>query len=166
VTQKTFERRVVERARAGFGTYVVFEGESRKVGDVIVPPTLWRAMSDATHVELVAPLERRVAVLRDDYLAHPGSVQALEEPLAFLDARLGLVEGAPCLRELLARGEIERLVSLVLERYYDPRYRHGEQGRAIAARFDASDPVRCAREVAAWIEARGAHGADRARRAS
>ncbi len=153
VTQKTFETRVVQRARAGFGAYLVVEGESRKVGDVIVPRPLWQAMTRATHLELVAPLARRVEVLRDDYLAQPGAAQALEAPLAFLDERLGLVEGSPCLRELLARGEIERLVTLVLERYYDPRYRHGEQGRRLAARFDAEDPARCAREIADWIDA-------------
>lgn len=153
VTQKTFESRLVQRARAGFGACLVVEGESRKVGDVIVPRPLWQAMTRATHLELVAPMERRVEVLRDDYLAQPGAAEALAAPLAFLDERLGLVEGSPCLRELFARGEIERLVTLVLERYYDPRYRHGERGRHLAARFDAQDPARCAREIAAWIDA-------------
>lgn len=152
-SQKAFESLLGERLRRGLRGFLVVEGESRKVGDVIVPRVLWSAMESATDLELVAPLERRIEVLRNDYLAHPRALAALEAPLAFLDARLRSDERAS-LRELLARGEIDQLVTLLLERYYDPRYRHGEQGRTYAARFDASEPERCAREVCAWIERR------------
>ena len=36
------------------------EGESRKVGDVVLPPGLWSAMSHATNLELTASIAHEV----------------------------------------------------------------------------------------------------------
>lgn len=151
VTQRHFESRLHARLARGHARVLVVEGESRKVGDSIVPRRVWSAMATATHFELVAPLERRIAVLRADYLAHSGSSAEVARALAFIDERLGLA-GAESLAASFERGEIDRVVRTVLERYYDPLYRHGEQGKRYVARFDASDPVRAAHEIAAWLE--------------
>jgi HEPN domain-containing protein len=53
---------------------------------------------------------------------------------------------------MLATGRERDLVRLLLERYYDPRYRHCEQGRRHAAKFDATDPRACAERIVAWLE--------------
>lgn len=151
VTQRGFESRLHARLARGHGHVLVVEGESRKVGDIIVPRRVWSAMTTATHLELVAPLERRIAVLRADYLAHAGSSAEIARALAFIDQRLKLA-GAESLAAQFERGDIDRVVRTVLERYYDPLYRHGEQGNRYAARFDASDPVRAAWEIATWLE--------------
>ncbi|MBI5361606.1 MAG: tRNA 2-selenouridine(34) synthase MnmH [Planctomycetes bacterium] len=156
VTQKAFESRMRERIVAGFDAELFVEGESRKVGDVIVPARVWSALDGGVDLDLEAPVERRVQVLLDDYLAHPGSMEELVPRLAFLDERLGV---RPTLVERFQRGEHEAVVRLLLERYYDPLYRHTEQGRRYAARFDASDPVLCARAIAAWVDARPTEGA-------
>ena len=59
---------------------------------------------------------------------------------------------AGVLTGLLHSGREAELVELLLERYYDPLYRHSEGARRYAARIDASDPPRAAREIAGWIE--------------
>ena len=41
---------------------------------------------------------------------------------------------------------------LLLERHYDPRYRHGQRGKVHVASFDATDPDRAAAEIGRWIE--------------
>ena len=66
--------------------------------------------------------------------------------------------GDPSLSDLLAAGRIDDLVERLLARYYDPLYRHGEQGRRIDARFDATDTARAAAEIVAWIEANPTEG--------
>jgi tRNA 2-selenouridine synthase len=151
-SQKTFESRLAARLARGFGGPVVLEGESRKVGDAIVPRRVWAALEGATSIELTAPLERRVQVLIDDYLAHPDHRGELEPEVAFLEARLGHRGQSRHLVELLRTHRERELVEALLELYYDPLYRHSEQGRAYATSIDASDPARAAREVATWIE--------------
>jgi tRNA 2-selenouridine synthase len=152
VSQKAFETALVARIRAGFPGPLVVEGESRKVGDVILPPPAWRAIQGGVNVELVARPERRVEVLVDDYLEHPGSRGELREQLGFIEQRLGEREWDGELVKLLDGGRERVLAALLLERYYDPRYRHSDLGRRYAARFDSTDPARCAAEIVEWIE--------------
>jgi tRNA 2-selenouridine synthase len=151
-SQKAFESALASRIRTGVANPLVVEGESRKVGDVILPPGLWRAMSEGVAVELTAPLARRVAVLEEDYLASEERRRQLLLQLPKVEERMELPAGAPSLAAMLEQGRVEELVCLLLARYYDPLYRHSQRGRRYAATFDASDPARAAAEIAAWIE--------------
>ena len=42
--------------------------------------------------------------------------------------------------------------AVLLERYYDPLYRHSESRHDYRARFDATDPAAAAAAIVAWIE--------------
>jgi len=153
VTQKRFESALARRLERGFPGPLVLEGESRKVGDVIVPGPLWRALDGAHNLELVAPLERRVDVLVTDYLATPTGRDELARGLEFLESKLDAAGREPLVR-MLETGRERELVAILLERWYDPRYRHAEQGRRHLARFDSSDPEACAHAIAGWIDDR------------
>ncbi len=153
VSQKAFESRLAARLVEGCGAAVVFEGESRKVGDAIIPENVWKALDCGVSLELVAPLERRVSVLLDDYLAHPSSRLQLAPQLGFIEQRLGKHEWTGVLVDLLRAGREAELARILLEQYYDPLYRHSEKGRSYVTRFDASDPARCAAAIATWIDA-------------
>jgi len=150
-TQKRFESRLAERVARGLPGPCVLEGESRKVGDIVLPACVWRAIDGGVALELTAPLERRVDVLVEDYLASADSRAELAAKLPFLEARLG-ARYAGVLVGLLAAGRERELVRLLLERYYDPLYRHSEGARPIAARFDAGVPAAAAGELLRWIE--------------
>ncbi|MCE9592661.1 MAG: tRNA 2-selenouridine(34) synthase MnmH [Planctomycetes bacterium] len=151
-SQKAFESRLAARMHAGFPGPVIFEGESRKVGDAIVPPSVWNALEGGVNLLLEAPLERRVDVLLADYLAHPSSRDELRARLPFIEERLGPAKWKTKLVALLERGEERELVRTLLELYYDPLYRHSEKNRVWAARIDATDPVQAAERVIAFVE--------------
>ena len=159
VSQKRFDSRLAARLAAGFprcgdGTSgpCVLEGESRKVGDVLLPERVWRAVDSGTALELTATIGRRVQVLLEDYLASPASRDELARRLPFIEERLGPRRWKGELVRLLVEGREAELAEVLLERYYDPLYRHSEKGRRYAARFDSSDPHGAARDIAAWIE--------------
>jgi len=153
-SQKRFESLLLGRLLRGFPGPLVVEGESRKVGDVIVPRTVWRALEEGTSLELRAAPERRVHVLIEDYLARPRSRAELRRRLPFLEARLGRRWTGELVR-MLDEGREEELVLVLLERYYDPLYRRSEKGRSVAGSFDASDPAAAAAALADWIEGHG-----------
>jgi len=151
-SQKAFESALASRIRRGFEERLVVEGESRKVGDVVLPPELWRAMGAGVALELTAPVERRVRVLESDYLSSEASRAQLLQQLPRVEERMDLPAGTPALASLLGAGRVDELVRLLLARYYDPLYRRSGKGRRYAASIDASDPARAAAEIAAWIE--------------
>ena len=153
-TQKTFDSRLVERLGRGFPGLCVMEGESRKVGDSILPPRVWSALSGGTDLELVAPEGRRVEVLVEDYLAREENRAELVDRLPFIERRLGKRKWAGVLVGLLEERREDELVRLLLEHYYDPLYLHSEGERAYATSIDSADPARAAEDIARWIESR------------
>src|SRR5262249_9969854 len=88
-SQKLFESRLAQRIAAGRGPVCVVEGESRKVGDLVLPEHVWRAIDGGTGLELVADDACRMRVLVDDYLASAESRAELALRLPFIEERLG-----------------------------------------------------------------------------
>lgn len=154
VSQKRFESVLAERLRRGFDGRVVFEGESRKVGDAVIPPGVWSALDAGINLEITAPVERRVEVLCEDYLARDASREQLARQLPYIERRLGTYKYDGVLVDLLMSGREEELVELLLEKYYDPLYTHSEKERSYVASFDSSDVEACAARIADWIESR------------
>lgn len=115
------------------------EGESRRVGDVVLPEPLFQAMEDGVQVRLEASIDYRIEVLLQDYAADPSARAQLAERLPFLESRLG---GEWCgrLRAWLRAGRLAKVARTLLERYYDPRYAHCDRRRAWTARLKADDP--------------------------
>lgn len=151
-TQKAFESALAARAVRGFGDGVcIIEGESRKVGDVVVPRSMWEALQAAVNIEVTAPVPRRVAVLSEDYLADPATRPKLRIQL---EAVAGRMEGAPDLAGMLDRDEIGPLVEILLDRYYDPLYRHGEANKDYAHSVENLDARDAAQALVSWIEGR------------
>ncbi len=153
-TQKTFDSRIAARQREGLAGPVVFEGESRKVGDVIIPRSVWAAIEGGANIYLEAPLPYRIGTLIDDYLSSDGAREELRGRLPFIEERLGSGKWGGELVRLLDEGREPELVAILLEHYYDPLYRHSESGREYAARFNAEDAGRVARETVEWISTR------------
>ncbi len=150
--QKTFDSRLATRMREGFPGPVVIEGESRKVGDSIVPDSIWDSMCGAVQLRLDAPMDYRVDVLIADYLATEENREPLRAQLPFIETRLGPKKWHGVLVELFDSGQERELVKVLLDLYYDPLYQHSEKGREHSQHFDASDVSRVALEIVAWIE--------------
>lgn len=154
-SQKLFESRLAERLELGFrharGTACVLEGESRKVGDLVMPSSVWRVLDEGVALELTTEPARRVRVLLDDYLSTSASRAELARQLPFIEARLG-ARWKGVLVAWLASGREVELVELLLKRYYDPLYAHSERGRCYATRIDSTEPRAAAAEVLRWIE--------------
>lgn len=154
VSQKRFESRLAQRLAALRGPCVVMEGESRKVGDRIIPANVFVALESGTALGLEAPVEERLRILREDYLAAPQHLPQLAEALDRLEPRLALPETERGLSGRLRAGDVDGVARTLLERHYDPLYHHTERGKKYAVTFCSSDPHAAGREVIHWIEHR------------
>jgi len=153
-SQKMFESRLAARLRDPMGSVLIVEGESRKVGDVIVPPRLWEAMENGTNVELAASAEHRIGVLKADYLSSPNALEGLRRQLPLVEARMPKKFVGKGLVPMLEDGRVDELVRVLLEHYYDPLYHHSQKGKGFAERFDATDPTAAAPQCIEWCMAR------------
>ncbi len=156
-TQKRFESLLLDRLQSLEGAhFCLIEGESRKIGDLHIPESLYELMKNAPVVYLDTPMERRVDIIYNEYHPHcnneniPAIVQSLSSKLgnASVEALTGLY----------AAGNIREFIRLMLEKYYDPLYRHSLQRKDFIATIHyvtTDDAVTEVRERIASYLARG-----------
>jgi tRNA 2-selenouridine synthase len=136
---------------------IIVEAESSKVGERVVPPTLWAAMKAAARIEIDAPLDARARYLADAYEDISADTAGLTAKLEILRRhRGGLVDGWLA---LLQAGALKALARALMDEHYDPTYRSGRtrHGADVLQRFDVADlgidaRANLAGRIAAWIE--------------
>jgi tRNA 2-selenouridine synthase len=120
--QKHFETRLWDALRRFDPSRPVWvESESKKVGDLQVPPALIQQMRASPCLNLELALEARVRLLLDDY--H----HFVEDPIAFCDRleSLRVLRGNDVVNAWQASargGRIESVVRELLVEHYDPIY--------------------------------------------
>ncbi|MGJ8605308.1 MAG: tRNA 2-selenouridine(34) synthase MnmH [Marivita sp.] len=100
---------------------VLVEAESSRIGQVLLPPSLWDAMKSAPWIEVAAPLEARTAYLVQAYADILADSAALEAKLAPLKAHRGEALLARW-RELSHAGDTAALTRSLMEDHYDLAY--------------------------------------------
>lgn len=102
------------------------EAESSKVGEVLLPAELWRAMKAAGGVELRVGVGERAAYLLREYRHFVERPDELKGLVAKLRHTVGGTVVAGWCADIDA-GRWEKFVADVLERHYDPAYRHSRE---------------------------------------
>ena len=133
-SQKMFESELDARMReaiaaAASGAPLFLEAESSKIGKLILPPTLWKAMLAAPSITLEAPLEARARHILSEYpelIEDPARLDRRLERLLPLLGREKIAEW----RALAAAGAHHALAEALMAGHYDPAYaRSGLRGR-------------------------------------
>ncbi len=121
-SQKLFETRLLA-ALDGLDPAlpVVIEAESSKVGERMIPPTLWKAMTGAPRIELRAAAAQRARYLVGAYGDIAADPAALAATLVKLPGRHGAKRLAKW-RDLVRAGAFEALALELIETHYDPAY--------------------------------------------
>jgi tRNA 2-selenouridine synthase len=138
---------------------MVVEAESSKIGDLILPPEVWKAMSLAPRIEVEAPVAARAAYLARAYAdltAETAELVGRLELLIPLQGRERVAHWAA----LAQAGEHETLAAELVELHYDPRYAKSRGRfanlRAATVRADSLDDAaldRLAAEIARAVAA-------------
>ncbi|MEM1428202.1 MAG: tRNA 2-selenouridine(34) synthase MnmH [Pseudomonadota bacterium] len=158
-SQKMFETRI-SAALAAFDPArpVLVEAESSKVGDLLVPPSLWKPMRAAPRLRLVAPASERVAYLCKTYADLFADLPLFKERLALLAPIQGHAR-ITAWHALADAGDFAPLVADLIERHYDKRYSNKRQApphEELPLSLDAAGLERAADEIAQRLAQIGA----------
>lgn len=146
-SQKLFESRLLAALeRLDPARPVLVEAESSKVGRLLLPPVLWRAMTDAPRIELTAPAEARARYLASAYAEVAADPQHVGALLAKLPAHISRAQRADW-SALAYAGEVKALARALIHEHYDPAY--ARSGAAPATVIPLADLGTADRETAA-----------------
>ncbi len=122
---------------------VVIEAESSKIGERILPPSLWAALKAAPRIEIQASIEDRTGYLVQAYDDILSDAAGLRDRLGHLRKHRGheVVDGW---FELIAAGDKAGVTRALMEQHYDPSYLKSRKasgtqliGQVHAGRLDA-----------------------------
>jgi tRNA 2-selenouridine synthase len=123
-SQKCFESLLLhELMRLNDRKYVVTEGESRKIGKVMIPGFFFEAMRTGIKVKLIASRDERIKRLVSIYAGKPELIPELRDSTLSIEKKLGKKITAELLTRL-DHGENERFMEILIDKYYDPLYGH------------------------------------------
>lgn len=123
--QKYFESQVWQQLRHFDTQHPIFvEAESKKIGNLHVPPALMESMRASLCLRVESSLQQRVEFLLDDYAHFTESPAKLNEQLQCLSSLYGK-EKIKAWCDLIDADRLPELVQILLETHYDPGYRRG-----------------------------------------
>lgn len=150
-SQKTFESLLFEASRNWQpGDLVFTEGESKRIGRVMMPPSLYAAIQEGEKLLIEASLEKRVAQIHQDYVDNSTN-QELISTLSYMHKVIS-PEKIKVMQDQLAAGEADAVIEKLLVNYYDPRYSF--QKKEYSQRFTNISSRKTADEILAWYEMR------------
>ncbi|MDP6849830.1 MAG: tRNA 2-selenouridine(34) synthase MnmH [Planctomycetota bacterium] len=127
-SQKSFDSSLAHRLLEMGPPPWFVEGESRKVGDSIIPRTIFQAMEAGSSVRIEASDSFRVNVLGEDYASTREHLKRVRDRLPFFKERLE-AKWTGKLQLWLDQGEWPKVAHALLEHYYDPLYRRSDGQR-------------------------------------
>ncbi len=132
-SQKMLETRLVaELAQLDPARPVLVEAESSKVGNLLVPPTVWQVMRASRRIRLQATVQDRATYLARAYSDISDDRQQLKDILSLL-VRLRGRERVAAWHGLVDQGAFETLAEELITLHYDSRYAN--------SRSDAGEPA-------------------------
>ncbi|WP_010098270.1 tRNA 2-selenouridine(34) synthase MnmH [Ornithinibacillus scapharcae] len=121
--QKRFDSLLVESMmNYQQAPFVFVEGESRRIGKVVIPDFIYEKKQKGLQLILQMPLEERVKNILDDYSPW-NTPERFMEAFNIIKKRIH----TPIAKEiegLLQHRSFIEATKLLLEHYYDPRYKH------------------------------------------
>jgi tRNA 2-selenouridine synthase len=136
---------------------VLVEAESNKIGQRIIPPTLWEAMKQAPRIEMQAPIGARCDYLVRAYDDILSDGERLRDRLSPLRAHRGHAV-VDAWEAMIDAGDKPGLTQALMEQHYDPAYEKSR--RAIGAdvmaqvavkRLDAAGTDEAAERIAGLL---------------
>ncbi|MBB6216535.1 tRNA 2-selenouridine synthase [Anaerosolibacter carboniphilus] len=123
-TQKNFEAFIFDNLSKLCNNYVFVESESKRIGGVHVPESLYTRMLSGAHVLIETSLQNRVDIILSDYvnqLAHKN--EKIIAAIQNLNKRLGNDVVADLVHRVKAK-EYTYVIEYLIEYYYDPLYKY------------------------------------------
>ncbi|MFC0558498.1 tRNA 2-selenouridine(34) synthase MnmH [Halalkalibacter alkalisediminis] len=140
-SQKQFEYLLMKRLEEiGNSPYIIIEGESKRLGRVVIPDFILKGKENGKRVELVYPFWARVEHIYQTY-----QPQNYKEKIQEAIGKISKYLTHSLKNEIIIlqnQGEYKQLFAKLLEEYYDPRYAYTfdtYQSQASIIEFDELD---------------------------
>ena len=147
--QKRFDGSVFEFLRTCKTKHIVVESESKRIGNVYIPDSVYQSMTDGIHLYIDTNIENRIEILMEDYANVP--LDQIEECIMKV-ARYVSKEKTATYLNLLRENKLEELCVLLIKQYYDPLYTVSSSKHDYKFSMKYEDMDDCAEKLAEYVK--------------
>ncbi len=118
-SQKQFESLIYEAIKERKSNLVFVEGESKRIGDIIIPGFIFNAMEKGVHINVTAALDFRVKNIMKDYVENNNQeiIEALNKLRKYINCK-----NVDRYIEDVKKHSYDKVIEELMVKYYDPMY--------------------------------------------
>lgn len=124
-TQKAFESLAYEQLKNRKGDLVFVEGESKRIGNIIIPDFIYNKMREGKRILVKADLDYRAENIIEEYTRGESWKEEVVESLNRLRKYIS-EENIIRYLQMLEKDQVSELTKELMVKYYDPMYKNGE----------------------------------------
>ena len=127
------------------------EGESRRIGNIIIPEYIYNGMTKGVHILIEADLEFRAKLILEEYLNSENAVKDILKALELLGKHISQ-ENIDKYTALVHEGQYEEVAKELMVKYYDPMYLNGINKYEYDLRHKVFDIEKSCEFLKQWVE--------------
>lgn len=147
-SQKRFDGEIFEFLRTCKTKYIVVESESKRIGNVYIPESVYSSMTAGQHLFIDTNIPNRLDVLLEDYTNV--SENELEECIMKV-ARYVSKEKTANYLQLLHEKKLRELGEILIKQYYDPLYEVSIDKHKFELSLYYTDMDECAKQLSNYF---------------
>lgn len=144
-TQKMFESLLLFELKKT-RKFLIIEGESRKVGNIIIPEKLFSAMMSSKKISVLCSIETRAKRIVGEYFTSEEKISEVEKIVPKLKERLGQKNVDELLLFLEKKDYLAFSIKMLKE-YYDPLYTNFAKDFKFEKEISCEDIDKAAKEI-------------------
>lgn len=145
-TQKMFESLVYDTLKNRKSNVIFTEGESKRIGRVIMPEYLFKAIKSDDNISINSPMSTRVDNILKDYVSETD--EELIEALDSLKEHIG-AKNVSRFIDMIKAHDYKPVIEELMVKYYDPMYEF--KNREYVAEFENVNAKNTAEEIVEQI---------------
>ena len=122
ISQKMFDALLYEELKRINSDLLIVEDESRVIGNIHIPDSLWNKKEQGFFLEIETSLERRLKNIIEEYTAFEGWQEEVKSSIGKIRKYLGEEKYKNAI-SMLEEGRIEDLALFLMTEYYDKAYK-------------------------------------------
>ncbi len=148
-TQKNFESKIFNYMDKSIGEYIFVEAESRRVGKAAIPKFIHERMKSGLHIYIDADIEKRVEVLREDYIQNKNwkeeSIKSIDRLNKYMSN-----ERIKLLKDKVAENDFDYVAKELMINYYDSMYQNKSKEYDYNLKLKNTDSSISASKIIEW----------------
>lgn len=150
-SQKYFETSIYEMLKNRKSDFVFVEGESKRIGNVIIPGFIYDSMSSGIHVFIDADIDFRSKLIISEYTKEENCKEEIFSCLDKLSKYLSS-KNIDRYKVLVSEEKYEEVTAELMEKYYDPMYMNAINKYEFTVEFKVHDIETVCSEIEVWVK--------------